>query len=44
MFARVPSSFGKRSMRQRIGPNLDVHGKRRHAFAALFEPGRAVTL
>src|ERR1700733_8225133 len=30
------------SMRQRVGPDLDVDGHGRHALAAFLEPGRAV--
>src|SRR5580658_4218486 len=32
----------RRSMRQGIGPDLDVDRHRRHALAAFLEPGRAV--
>src|SRR6516165_10384458 len=32
------------SMRQRVGTNLDVDGKRRHALAALLEPWRPIAL
>src|SRR5262249_1375846 len=32
----------ERSVRQRVGTDLDVHRDRRHAFAALLQPGGAV--
>src|ERR1700692_508722 len=32
------------SIRQRIGPELDVHGARHRALAAFLEPGRAVAV
>src|SRR5205809_244163 len=32
------------SVRQRIGPKLDVHGARHRALAAFLEPGRAVAV
>src|SRR6266404_462460 len=32
------------SVRQRIGPELDVHGARARALAAFLEPGRAVAV
>src|SRR3984893_252718 len=32
------------SVRQRIGPKLDVHGARHRALAAFLEPGRAVAI
>src|ERR1700691_3971850 len=46
--ARRRAVFGRRfrkgSIGKRIGPDLDMHGHRRHAFAALLEPRRAVAL
>src|ERR1700688_4218722 len=37
-------SSRRTSVRQRIGPELDVHGARHRALAAFLEPGRAVAV
>src|SRR5262249_8736993 len=37
-----PTQERDRSMRERIGPNLEVHRHRHHALAAFLEPGDAV--
>src|SRR6202140_1870366 len=52
MMERTHRSHGPRgvrisqrtSVRQRIGPKLDVHGARHRALAAFLEPGRAVAV
>src|SRR5690349_15438994 len=40
---RASSRVRSRSMRQRIGTNLNVYRERPRAFSKLVEPGRAVT-